>query len=200
MAVNPIPNEAELLAKIADGDQHAFTQLFNWYYKPMGQRVFALVESTQLAQDIVQEAFVKIWLRRETLPDLENFRGYLFIICRNLTFDTLKRLAKERQLAPAVQQHLEWESELDTLDNPSEHYRNLIHQAVDKLPVQQRKIYLLSRHDRLNYEQIGAQLDISPDTVKTQVYNAVKFIRKELSSQLPSCIIVVLTSVLHLGR
>lgn len=195
MAIRNIPNEAEMLGKIAEGDQHAFTQLFDWYYQPLCQSVFAITESELLTQDIVQEAFVKIWVKRKVLTSIENFSGYLFILSRNLCFDSLKRLANEQKLEPALKMHMQWESELDELDNPSDYYRNLLEQAVEKLPQQQKKIYHMSRYDRLKYEEIGQQLGLSPETVKTQIYNAVKFIRKEVSSQVPACIIVVLTSV-----
>lgn len=201
MAIRPIQNEEEILAKIAKGDEYAFTQLFNWYYEPLGQLILVLTESVTLTQDIIQDAFVKIWLRREMLSKIENFNGYLFILCRNLTFDILKKMAKARKMEPAVKQHLQWDAELDYLDNPSEHYRNLIHYAVDKLPPQQQKIYQLSRYERFKYEEIAERMGLSAETVKTQIYNAVKFIRKELSDQATSgCIVIVLTSILAANK
>lgn len=199
MAIKPLADENEVLAKVAAGDELAFAELFNWYYQPLGQSLLKLTESVQLTQEIVQDAFVKIWLRKEKLTDIDNFSGYLFILCRNQAFTTLKRLAKEKKLQPLVQQQLQWEAELEDLENPSEHYRTLIQQAVDKLPAQQRKIYQLSRYERMKYEEIGEKLGLSPETIKTQVYNAVKFIRKELSNQIAPGIIVVLTSVLTIN-
>ena len=199
MAIRPLHNENEILAKIAGGDQHAFTELFNWYYQPLGQSILKLTESLPLTQEILQDVFVKIWLKRESLLEIDNFSEYLFIICRNQTFTTLKQLAKEKKLQPIVKQYLQWESELEDLDNPSEHYRELIQDAVTKLPAQQQRIYKLSRYDRLKYEEIGDQLGLSSETVKTQVHNAVKFIRKELSSQVSPSLVIVLTSVLTIN-
>jgi RNA polymerase sigma-70 factor (family 1) len=196
MAIKPLINEAEVLAKIAGGDEHAFTKLFNWYYQPLGQCILKLTESLELTQEIIQDSFVKIWLRKETISNIENFNGYLFILCRNQAFTTLKRLAMEKKLQPLVEQQLKWESELADLENPSEHYRELIQHAVAKLPAQQQKIYELSRYERLKYDEIAEKLGLSSETVKTQVYNAVKFIRKELSAQIAPGIIVVLTSFL----
>jgi RNA polymerase sigma-70 factor (ECF subfamily) len=199
MAIKPLINEAEVLAKIAGGDEYAFTELFNWYYQPLGQSILRLTESLEMTQEIVQDAFVKIWLRRETITEIDNFNGYLFILCRNQAFTTLKRLAREKKLQPLVEQHMQWESEMDDLENPSEHYRELIQHAVAKLPAQQQKIYELSRYERLKYEEIAEKLGLSSETVKTQVYNAVKFIRKELSTQIAPGLIIVLTSVLTIN-
>lgn len=196
MAIKPFENESELLAKIAQGDEQAFSEIFNWYYQPLGQAILKITESLPLTQEIVQDAFVKVWLKRETLTEINNFSAYLFILCRNHTFATLKKLAKEQKLQPALTQNLQWESELEELDNPSEHYRAMIQQAVAKLPAQQQKIYQLSRQERLKYEEIATLLGLSSETVKTQIYNAVKAIRKDLQSGMPPCLILVLTSVL----
>ena len=196
MAIKPLLNESELLSKIAKGDQTAFSELFNWYYQPLGQAIFKLTESIQLTEEIVQDTFVKIWLKRTSLPEVENISGYLFILCRNQAFAVLKKLAREKKLQPVLERHIQWESDFEELENPSEHYRELIQQAVSRLPAQQQKIYQLSRQDRLKYEEIAMQLGISPETVKTQVYNAVKFIRKELGPNIAPSIIIVLTSVM----
>ena len=199
MAIKPIHNETELLLKIAQGDEKAFSEIFNWYYQPLGQAINKLTESVTLTQEIVQDAFLKIWLRKETLPDIDNFSAYLFILCRNHAFKTLKQLAKERKIKLQIEQHLKWESELDELNNPSEHYRAMIKEAVDHLPTQQRKIYLLSREERMKYEEIAVQLGLSPETVKTQIYNSVKFIRKYLGSHMSAELVIILTSVLTLN-
>lgn len=196
MAIKAHKNENELLAKIAKGDQSAFSEIFNWYYQPLGQAMYKLTESLPLAQEIVQDVFIKIWLRRESLLLIENFSGYLFILCRNQAFSVLKKLARERKIQPVIEQQLQWETELAELDNPSEHYRELIQKAVEKLPSQQQKIYNLSRQERMKYDEIGNLLGLSPETVKTQIYNAVKSIRKDLTSQMAPSLIVVLTSVL----
>ena len=196
MAIRPLIDEQQLLGKIAQGDQSAFAEIFNHYYQPLGQAMLKLTESLPLSQEIVQDAFIKVWLGRETLDRIDNFSGYLFVMCRNGAFAALKKLARERQLQPVLEQQLQWERELDELENPAEGYRELIQQAVAKLPAQQQRIYQLSRQDRLKYGEIAQVLDISPETVKTQVYNAVKFIRSELSSHLAPSVILVLTSVL----
>lgn len=197
--IRPLLNESELLAKIAKGDELAFAEIFNWYYQPLGQAIMKLTESLPLTQEIVQDAFVKIWLNRENLPQVKNFSAYLFILCRNHTFATLKKLARAKKLQPDITQYLQWEYELEELDNPSEHYREMIKQVVARLPAQQQKIYQLSRYERLKYDEIAAQLGISAETVKTQIYHAVKFIRKELGDALSPGLIIVLTTALTLN-
>lgn len=196
MPIIPHHNEQTLLAKIAVGDEAAFAEIFKWYYEGLGNAILKLTESITLTEEIVQDAFVQIWLRRETLTEINNFSAYLFVLCRNQAFSVLKKLAKEKKLQPIVEKHLQWEADFDDLENPSEHFRLLIAEAVKRLPVQQQRIYLLSRQEKLKYEEIAAQLNIAPETVKTQIYNAVKFIRKNLDSRIAPALLMVLTSAM----
>jgi RNA polymerase sigma-70 factor (family 1) len=196
MPITPHHNEQDLLAKIAVGDESAFAEIFKWYYEGLGNQILRLTESITLTEEIVQDAFVQIWLKRETLTEINNFSAYLFILCRNQAFAVLKKLAKEKKLQPIVEKHLQWEADFDDLENPSEHFRLMIAEAVKKLPLQQQRIYLLSRQEKLKYEEIASQLNISPETVKTQIYNSVKFIRKHLESKIAPAVIMVLTSAL----
>ena len=99
MAVKPLPNESGLLLKIAAGDQSAFTTLFYHYYKPLGRFVFNMTHSPQLTEEIVQDAFVKIWLRRDTINQINSFGNYIFVLCRNEAFAHLKKIAAEKAAA-----------------------------------------------------------------------------------------------------
>lgn len=197
MAITPHHAERDLLAKVATGDELAFAELFKWYYHGLGEAILRLTESITLTEEIVQDAFVAIWLRREKLVGIDNFSGYLFILCQNQAFTALKKLAKEKKLQPILEQNLQWEADFQALKNPSEHFRVMIGEVVQKLPLQQQRIYLLSRQDKLKYEEIATLLNISPETVKTQIYNSVKFIRKHLEIKIGPIIIMVLTSALH---
>jgi RNA polymerase sigma-70 factor (ECF subfamily) len=199
MPLSSLHNEPELLRRIATGDERAFNELFKGYYPALARAVYPILESPQLTQEVVQDTFVKVWLKRAGLAAVENFTSYLFIICRNQAFAALRKLARERRIQPAIEQELLWDAELDGLDNPAEAYRALIARSVAKLPAQQQRIYQLSRYEHLKYEEIARQLELSPDTVKTQIYKAVKFIKQDLEPHLSAGLAVVLTTAVVLG-
>ncbi|ALL06163.1 hypothetical protein AQ505_12080 [Pedobacter sp. PACM 27299] len=73
MAVKPLYNEAYVLKKIAQGDERSFAELFHWYSKPLAEFVFKLTDSLEVTEEIIQDSFIKIWLKREMLPDIQNF-------------------------------------------------------------------------------------------------------------------------------
>lgn len=194
MAVTPLDNEAHVLKKIAHGDERSFAELFHWYSKPLAEFVFKLTDSVEVTEEIIQDSFIKIWLKREMLPDIQNFSGYLYILCRNETFLVLKKMAAKSVSHAVFEKDALHELALEELDNPADDYRKLIEMAVDKLPEQQRKVYKMSRYDRLKHEEIAKALQLSPETVKKHIQLAVQFIRKDVNGRMDISIILVLTS------
>ncbi len=194
MVTKPLNNERELLAQIAAGDERAFTQVFHWYVKPLGHIVLKLTESLEVTEEIIQDSFIKIWNRRETLPSIDNFGAYLYVLCRNHAFLVMKKMASEEVSMATVEQNIKLESEAMSYDNPAEHYRTLIDAAVERLPAQQQKVYKLSRYDRLKYEEIGRKLNISSETVKKHIQAAIKSIQQDVKGQMSIIAFLVLTT------
>jgi RNA polymerase sigma-70 factor (family 1) len=196
LALRPVHNEASLLALVAKGDQRAFSNLFDAYFKQLGEYVYKLTESIEVTEEIVHDVFIKIWIKREILVDLDNFSHYLFILSKNQTLNHLRKKANDE-----VRQ-LEWLKEFKEEaylmdDYPViEEYRALMDIAVEKLPPQQKKVYKLSREGRLKHDEIAKMLDISPETVKKHIKLALRFIKNELSSQNDPTIILILATPL----
>jgi RNA polymerase sigma-70 factor (family 1) len=161
----PQYDEKELLLRIAVGDAGAFSTLFYWYHQELAAYVLRLTRSICLTEEIVQEAFLKVWIRRDRLSEVEDFRSWLFSICRNHTFNCLRDLARNTLQQQAwITQVL---SQAHNNEEPDrEYYYTLIEEAVSHLSPQQQKIYLLSRRDGLRYEDIARDLQLSRNTVK----------------------------------
>jgi len=198
MAIKPLENEKELLAEIAMGSQRAFTELFEAYYAVLGEYVLKLTKSLDVSEEIVQDTFVKVWLKRANLLEIQSFTNYLFILCRNRTMDFLRKQAKERAEKAELESRLLENLAEDDLENPSQVYRALIDKAVEKLPAQAQRVYILSRYERLKHEEIASQLGISPETVKKHIQYAVSFIKSELKSSIDLGILAVILSPLIL--
>lgn len=91
MAISPLTNERNILEQISQGNERAFTKLFFWYARPVAAFVQKLTGTSDLTEEIIQDVFVIIWQRRQTLQQIEHFHNYLFILCRNHTFAVLKK-------------------------------------------------------------------------------------------------------------
>lgn len=156
-------NEKELLFDVANGNEAAFTSLFTKYSKLLYSFLYRHTDDTQLADDLVQDIFTKIWLTRETLAEVENFGSYLFVLARNHALNILKKRVQDRK------RDIQWHQLIDqTNDNrQQEQFLDLIEQAIEQLPEQQRKTWIMSRRNKMTYVEIAESLGISRETVKT---------------------------------
>jgi RNA polymerase sigma-70 factor (family 1) len=170
-------DEEVLLAAIARGDHHAFRKLFDRYHHKVYSYSIRFLRSEVLAEEIVQEVFINIWLGRTKITQINNFGGYLRVITKNLTLNTLKKIALDFKLSNA--QINNWTE----VDNDTEHNiqlketRALLSEAILKLPKQQRLIYQMCHIDGLKQKEAAEQLNISPLTVKAHLRDATKTIR-----------------------
>lgn len=167
-----------LLDKVANGDEEAFKLLYDHYRQKIYAYACHLTSSTILADEVVQEVFLKVWLNRHKLPEISNFNAWLYTITRNHLFDALKRTARETINRKALLREIP-----DAVSNADDIVLNkendkLLQQALARLSSQQQIIYHLSRNQGMKYDEIARQLQIAPNTVKVHIVNALRTIRE----------------------
>ena len=163
----PLPNETDLLTRVAEGDEKAFGMIFHHYRPKIYSYAFHLFRNIGLADELVQEVFLKVWLNRDKLPHLLKFESWVFIIARNQVFDTLKALAKEASALKQMAHLLDPEANLvedQFLDKENE---LRLQQALDHLSPQQKLIFTLSRHQGMKHEEIASRLNVSRKSIET---------------------------------
>jgi RNA polymerase sigma-70 factor (ECF subfamily) len=180
LPLHAINNESELLRQVADGNERAFTELFYAYHGKLGEFVLMLTGSKELTQEIIQDVFLKVWHHRESLPALENFVSWLFILTRNYTLNSLRRLANEKKNLRIINTELYTRAFTDDKIIEKD-YQQLLEQAIASLPPQQQRAYKMSREQGLDNDYISKQLGVSPDSVKKYLQWAqqsiVRFVR-----------------------
>ncbi len=187
-------NEKELLRQVAVGDETAFHQMFQQWHQLLAGYVFRITESRELTEEIVQDVFLKIWMTRETLGEIENFKHYLLVVSRNQCFDVLKKQLRQEQ------QKREWERDHKlkaVQEDPTPDFSSLIDEAIESLPPRRKEVYLLSRHERLTYQEVADRLGISKESVKTHLKLASDSISTYIRSRL-ICSILFLISLLKI--
>jgi|SRR6185437_1016942 RNA polymerase sigma-70 factor (family 1) len=172
-----LDNEKELIKLIADGDEIAFEKLFSHYRNRIYSVAFKLTKSYVTAEEIVQDVFLKIWINRSNLNNIQNFSGYLFIVTRNDAYKALKGIAGKSKIILVEEQDQNLAAN-DTADRLMEKEYNLILQnAIERLPNQQKEVYTLVRQHGLTRDEAAHQLHIQPETVKYHLAQAMKNIR-----------------------
>ena len=185
-------NEQQLLLQVAEGNEFAFRRLFEVYHQQLGTHIFRLTDSMELAEEVVQDVFLKIWTNREELKDIRNFKAYLFVISKNQALNCIKKIIREQKHQQQWETENTDEEELVMQDPELNKYYTLLDLAIDRLPPQQQKVYLLSRHERLKYAEIAEEMDISRETVKKYLQLAVSFITTYLKSNSDMVLFVLL--------
>jgi RNA polymerase sigma-70 factor (family 1) len=187
-------NEKDLFRQIADGDESAFAVIFHRYKSPLFEYGMKITKSPVAAEELVQECFIKLWLSRQNLPSIENPVAYLHTMARNAGVDYLRRLSLDAGLQQKVWAGIA-ETENTTLQKVQvSETQRLIDEAVAQLPDQQRAVFMLSRYEGLNYEQIGLQMGIAGNTVKNHLVKALKFIREYLGNKYGSPVVLIILS------
>ena len=179
MTVAPLlQDEAHLIELVTEGSEYAFTKLYD-HYRPLIYSVaFRMLKSRDLAEEILQDVFVKIWIKRADLPGIKNFRNYIFFMARNLVFDHLKKRAYETRPLSAA----ETDAAVSDADNRllQQEYQLLLDRAIDQLTGQQAHIYRMAKIEGFSHEEIAVQLHIKRSTVKRHVSDALCSIRHYL--------------------
>lgn len=171
--------DKELVDKMSRGDEDAFQMLYKRYSGKVYNIALRYQKSAFLAQDIIQDIFLKIWQNREKLAEVDNFPGWLTTITRNHLFTQLRKQIPqlsidEIEMDPAV------DVRQDHHDVDVRELELLITEAIAALSPRQKEIYCLSRFENLSHKQIAAQLNISYDVTREHMSKALKSIRSFL--------------------
>ena len=177
MFASDIYQENDLILQVARGDENAFARLFTLYSDKLYSFIVSLSGSGQVAEDIVQDVFLKIWQKKEGLSSIENFNCYIFRMAHNHVLNILKRVAKET----LILSELAYQSQPGTdtlLDIEYKDIQQVYREAIETLPPQQRLIFKLSRESGLKQQEIASKLNISISTVKSHMTQAFRSLRK----------------------
>lgn len=193
MAMKGIYVERELLDKIASGDQYAFTMLFEDHHQPLFTFALKLTRSKLLAEEVIQDVFLNIWIHRSKLYGIDNFGAYVNRVTRNLSFNALRTIAKDSVLLG------EFKDDLNYPDHSTEELLDynasaaLVRKAIDTLSPQQQQVYRLCQQEGLSYENAAERLGIASSTVHSHMKEALKNIRIFLKKmEIPMVLIALL--------
>lgn len=184
-----------LFFQIADGDETAFRSLYHRYNAVLLGSVKKLLKSDTAVEEVLQEVFLKVWLVRHTLRDIENPGGWLYTLAANYSLSALRKHARERNRQNDIE---------DVADNEdasagiyARELQALIKDAVEKLPASRREVFMMNTQEGKSRKEIADALAISENTVKNQLVTARKFIREYLEKQtgtrLPILLIILLS-------
>jgi RNA polymerase sigma-70 factor (family 1) len=195
-------NERALLYQVADGDEKAFTRLFERYSDVTYGFAIVYTKTAESAEEVVQEIFLKLWLKREKLRDIQSFPDHLFIITRNHIIDFLRKNLREKKYQQQLVRHFKEVSFTPEQQLIFKESGEIIEKAVAMLPPQQQVIYRLRRNEDMPLDEIAFTMNLSRLTVRNHLNKALGTIRAYLqahSRELVS-LLLLLTAMERLRR
>lgn len=176
--------DSVLIGRIRVGDEQAFEELFRRYYRELCRYAARIDRNTGAPEEIVQEVFFRVWLRREQLLDVPSLSSYLYSAVRNQALNREDRArtaerwhrakAIELREVPAVAPSAEEAVEAEEL-------AGAIERAIAQLPPRCRQTFLLHRREHRTCAEIAEIMQVAPKTVETQIGNALRLLRKALA-------------------
>jgi len=173
-------NEQSVILRLQKGDSDAFRELYNQYHQPLYHYVLRFVKSPALAEDVLQDVFLKIWEIRSRIDPELSFKAYLYRISRNSVFKLLKKIAVDENLRTQVLRQFSQSVADADLKVLWQQYEALLQAAINRLPPQRQKVFKLCREEGKSYEQVAEELGISRNTVKEHMVLAMKLIREHI--------------------
>ncbi|WP_234572966.1 RNA polymerase sigma-70 factor [Rhodohalobacter sp. 614A] len=169
-----------------EGSRQAFEKIFRAYYKRLHGFAYSYLLQSETAEDVVQSVFLKIWTQRESWDPPGTVKAYLFSAVRN---ESLNKIRHEKIVAESEEEIISRLGELRKHSSLSDDYdikelREEIERAINALPPRCRQIFILNRRSGLTYTEIAEYLEISINTVNTQMGRALKSLRDHLSDYL----------------
>lgn len=174
-------HEKELLLLISQGDEQAFEQLFNQYVPLLQPYLLELLKSAPAAEDAIQNTFIRIWLQRDKLTEVEFPRTWISRIAINECLNMLRRKQTEKKALDKWQETAPTQSGIET-DTQYHQTKQLVQQAVERLSPQRRKIYEMSRLQGRSVSEIAEELGLSVQTVKNTIGISLEQIREHLKT------------------
>lgn len=182
--------ERELMKRIANGDSDAFERLFQGYEKAVGNFLFRMCYDTALAEDCLQETFLRLWKAAPGWRGESKVSTFIFQIAKNLALDAREKVFRERARSSGTQDDEgNASSQLKDLPDPGdgpartlegEELRQVVREALESLPEDQRIVVQLAQTDGLTYREVAEILNLPVGTVKSRMAAAADTLRRKL--------------------
>ena len=172
-----------MLAALKRGDAKAFELIYNAYVGKSFNFVYSLVKDKEAAKDIVQDTFVKVFLRRDTISKVSSFSAYLYTMLRNAVFDYFDSEQVKNRYSAKFKLSAEGFTDVVNEEMNANELRRRIEESLSGMPKQRQHIFRLSRFKGVPNHEIAEMMGISKRTVENHLSNALRDLRKDTSDK-----------------
>jgi RNA polymerase sigma-70 factor (family 1) len=180
-----------LVRELRKGNASAYELLFKEYNRKLYHFSMYFLKEKEEAKGIVQEVFLQVWHHRHDLNPDKSFGGYIFKIARNIIYNQLKKNIQKEYYREFLKGS--WnEGSNDTEKTINNHeLTEVLNEAIETLPPKRKEIFLMNRSNGLTMKEIADKLNISVNTVDSQIQRSLKYLRENLRKYYETIIIII---------
>lgn len=183
-------NEKLIITSIKAGNSDAYKSLYLYAYEPLCLYILNFTKDKIIAEDIVQDVFIKLWINRSKLKSEYSLIPYLYKMAYNKFVDSYRKNKKKTEELEAFK--LSSLSELIEYDEDLYQQKlNSVEQAINELPPRCQEIFIMSKQENMRYKDIATELNISIKTVEHQMSKALSILRKKMKDKIFTVLIVL---------
>ncbi|PCI31572.1 MAG: RNA polymerase sigma-70 factor [Flavobacteriaceae bacterium] len=174
--------EKILIKELKNGNKEAYKYIYSHYYKGLIVYVSKLTHDRSLAEDIVQNTLIKLWVNKERISISSSLKGYLYrSVFNGFASEYAKKKREEKHLIQIKNKIIHQTADLD--EEAFEKKIKLLEIAINQLPKKCKNVFLLNKKEGYRYKEIASQLSISEKTVEKHISRAIYRIKQFLSCQ-----------------
>jgi len=175
--MSPYNDERSLIRQISQGDEKAFSEMYDRYRPVLYRFVFNILKSADLTNDSCQEIFIKIWEDRTRLHEVMSFKYYLLTVGKNHSLNVLKKvISEEKTLSDFISNYSEVNNEVEE-KMQSDEYQEFINSVLVTLTPQSRKIFQLCRQQGMSYDEAAIVMGVSRNMIKKHMIRSMKIFK-----------------------
>lgn len=170
-----------LIVRLQAGEEAAFRAIYDQLHKQIYRLIFSLVKDSAKSEELLQEAFVALWLHRDKLNVAQPLYPFIYLTAKRLAIDHFRKMLSESEAKAYLVSHLNYQTNNTEEAVFLEELNKIAQQSINALPAQQQTVFILSREEGLSYDEIAQRLQISPNTVRNHMVCALKNLKLQFS-------------------
>jgi RNA polymerase sigma-70 factor (ECF subfamily) len=174
--------DEQLMNEIKAGNMLAFDALYNKYNRKIFNFAVSILKSTEDAENILQDVFLKLWLNRNNIEKGSSVRYYIFSIAYNSSITIIRERMKESRFFETLKRIQNIELDPVNLELEYKEMEGRLNEIIESLPARQKEVYILHKVEGLKYSEIAEKLNISVNTIENHMSRALKTIRERLGN------------------
>ncbi len=173
-------HKKSLIIRLKRGDQSAFNEIYRTFSKSLYLKVLRMVKDQDVADEIIQELFIKFWDHRQNLDEERSFQSYLYVIAQNMVYNYFRKQASDQKLLQVlINQHDEFTLSVEELMENKE-LSQLLSNAVKNLSPQRKQAFTLCKIEGRSYKEASEIMGVSVATINTHITQSLQIIKAHI--------------------